>query len=432
MNPMRQDHAIEISGLSKRFDLRRKKNAGFLSLYRFGSIRDVLRGRLQADDSKNQLWALRDIDLQVCKGERLGIIGRNGAGKSTLLKILAKVLRPTAGQALIRGQVASLLEMGIGFDRELTVRENVLMYGIMNNVPQRKASARLGVITAFAGLEHDLDTPLHHCPSGSHIRLAFASAVNLQADVLLADEVLAVGDAAFQKECINRILDGSERLGQAVLFVSHDMQAIREVCHRVVWLDKGRIIMQGSPDAVISRYTEVLTGDRGSAPEPGSGRPDEQVSPGKVTHARLVSASGAEIGALAMNAEGFVEYGIRIEPGAERFRMHIGCFHDGRIVFSVTQPWETAPAACQNYQVRLRIPAHFFNELAYEFKGALEAVIGGKNHIYEGGADLSFRVHNANREDSAWGDWPWGRQGYICPKLNWQWKVVNACDLINR
>lgn len=421
--------AVEIRALSKCFDLRRKKGPAFFSLQRFGAVRDVVRGRSIERNTKNQLWALRDVNLSVGRGEILGIIGRNGAGKSTLLKVLARILRPTRGSAMLRGRVASLLEMGMGFERELTVRENVFMYGVMNNVPEREAMARIESIAALAKLEDQLDIPLRHCPSGSYIRLAFSAVINLQADIILADEVLAVGDAAFQAECIEQIRMGSEE-GKSVLFVSHDMQAIRQICHRVVWLDKGLIVREGKPDDVVAHYSETLLGHAeqqiGQAPAALLGQAGSQDS--CIEHIHLVSQAGVEIGALGMGSEAAVEFWVRTGAAAESFRVHAACFHDGKIVFSASQPPCRITTGAGQYRVRLHLPAHYFNEFVYDFKAVLEVHGQGQERFVEMEGRLSFSVYNTSPAESAWGDWPWGRPGYICPKLDWQWRITPAAD----
>jgi lipopolysaccharide transport system ATP-binding protein len=420
-------YAVEICALSKCFDLRRKKGPAFFSLQRFGAVRDVLRGRSRERSAKDQLWALRDVNFNVGRGEILGIIGRNGAGKSTLLKVLARILRPTAGSAKLQGRVASLLEMGMGFERELTVRENVFMYGLMNNVPEREAMARIESIAALAKLEDQLDTPLHHCPSGSYIRLAFSAVINLQADIILADEVLAVGDAAFQAECIEQIRLGSAD-GQSVLFVSHDMQAIRDICHRVVWIDKGRIVREGKPDDVVAHYSETLLGrtDRRVASTPVA-LPGQVVGPTSyIEHAHLASLAGAEIGALDMGSEAAVEFWVRVDAAVERFRVHAACFHDGKIAFSTSQPPCSVATGAGQYRVRLLLPAHYFNELAYDFRAVLEVHEGGLDRFVDMEGGVLFSVYNTDPAESAWGDWPWGRPGYICPRLDWQWRISPA------
>lgn len=422
-------NAIEIENLSKRFDLRRKKARSFLSLQRLGAVRDVLRGHLRDEDSRDQLWALRDVDIRVRQGEILGIIGRNGAGKSTLLKVLARITRPTHGQIRIRGEVASLLEMGMGFDRDLTVRENLMIHGVMNNISQSYAKSLVDGIVALAKLDGLLDTPLRLCPGGSYIRLAFATVVNSNADVILADEILAVGDAAFQAECINHIREGSST-GKTVLFVSHDMTAVRDLCHRVVWLDKGRIVAEGDPDEVIAQYKETLLrrkehGAHQNDPQRLSASQETATDSG-IRHVRLMSTSGAEIGALAMSSEAALEFVAYLAPETDSFRVHMACFHNNRIVFAQSQPLFSVAVGAGTYRVRLDLPAHFFNELEYQFKGVLEVFKAGKSQLVESNEAMTVSIHNTNAGDSAWGDWPWGRPGIICPKLDWKWKVHAA------
>jgi ABC-type uncharacterized transport system ATPase subunit len=308
--------------------------------------------------------------------------------------------------------------MGMGFQRDLTVRENVFMYSLMNNVPEHKAMAQIEQIATLAGLQSYLDTPLHHCPSGSYIRLAFSAVINLSADIILADEVLAVGDGVFQAECIKQIQIGS-KVGKSVLFVSHDLEAIKKICHRVVWLDKGRIVMDGDPEEVADRYTEALLGRL----EFKRSQVTQSRSVSRIEHMRLVSLSGSEIGALGIANAAAVEFMVRMGGLARAFRIHAACFHDGKIVFTSSQPGCQISPSHEWHRVRLTLPAHYFNELTYEFRAVLEVIEDAGSEFFEVDKPMQFKAYNANAADSAWGDWPWGRPGYICPKLNWQLRV---------
>jgi len=202
---------------------------------------------------REPFWALRDLDLAIAPGEVVGLVGRNGAGKSTLLKILARVVYPTTGRALIRGRVGSLLEVGTGFHPELTGRENIFLNGALLGLRRAEIRARFDEIVAFAELDRFLDTPVKRYSSGMYVRLAFAVAAHLEPEILIVDEVLAVGDAAFQRKCLGRMGEVAGR-GRTVLFVSHNMTAARNLCTRAVWLDAGRLVRDGEPAAVIQAY----------------------------------------------------------------------------------------------------------------------------------------------------------------------------------
>src|SRR6202045_1833456 len=200
---------------------------------------NVLAGRqLVAGDAVEEFWALRDVSFEVQQGEILGIIGRNGAGKSTLLKILSRITEPTAGRVTLRGRVASLLEVGTGFHPELTGRENIYLNGAILGMTQAEIRKKFDEIVAFAEVEKFLDTPVKHYSSGMYVRLAFAVAAHLEPEILIIDEVLAVGDAEFQKKCLGK-MDEVSRGGRTVLFVSHNMAAIENLCSRGVVLHQG-------------------------------------------------------------------------------------------------------------------------------------------------------------------------------------------------
>ena len=201
-----------------------------------------------------EFWALRNVSFKVIHGEVLGIIGRNGAGKSTLLKILSRITDPTEGRVSMRGRVASLLEVGTGFHSELTGRENIFLNGAILGMTQREMYKKFDEIVEFAGVERFLDTPVKRYSSGMYLRLAFAVAAHLEPEILIVDEILAVGDAEFQKKCLGKMGEVSRREGRTVLFVSHDMAAVGELTHRAILLDSGRIAAIGKTADVISSY----------------------------------------------------------------------------------------------------------------------------------------------------------------------------------
>jgi homopolymeric O-antigen transport system ATP-binding protein len=232
----------------------------------------VFRGHA-VEASEEDIWALKDVSFEVTRGEAVGIIGRNGAGKSTLLKILSRITEPTEGCVRLKGRVGSLLEVGTGFHPELTGRENVYLNGAILGMRKTEIDAKFDEIVAFAELPKFLDTPVKHYSSGMYMRLAFAVAAHLEPEILLVDEVLAVGDAAFQKKCLGK-MDDVARHGRTVVFVSHNLPAVQSLCQRVVWLDDGRLVEIGPPAEVIDRYmenavlanTERVWQDRANAP----------------------------------------------------------------------------------------------------------------------------------------------------------------------
>jgi lipopolysaccharide transport system ATP-binding protein len=201
-------------------------------------------------------WALKDVSLEVREGEIVGIIGRNGAGKTTLLKILSRITKPTTGWAEIHGRVGSLLEVGTGFHPELTGRENTFLSGAILGMGKSEIKRKFDEIVAFAEIEQFIDTPVKHYSSGMYVRLAFAVAAHLEPEILFVDEVLAVGDAAFQKKCLGK-MGSVSRQGRTIVFVSHNMTALQKLCTRVVWLNGGQVIDSGDPRIVIDRYLQT-------------------------------------------------------------------------------------------------------------------------------------------------------------------------------
>lgn len=243
------ESVIQVRGLSKRYRVGERE--------RYLALRDVLarvftfrRSRRQPDD---YLWAVRDIDFDVSRGEVVGLIGRNGAGKTTLLKLLSRITRPTSGYAEVHGRIGSLLEVGTGFHPELTGRENIYLSGAILGMTRKEIRAKHDAIVEFADVERFLDTPLKHYSSGMQMRLAFAVAAHLEPEILLVDEVLAVGDLEFQRKCLGKMAEVS-RSGRTIVFVSHQMGQVRRLCERVIWFDAGRIRQSGPTGEVVAAY----------------------------------------------------------------------------------------------------------------------------------------------------------------------------------
>ncbi len=239
--------AIRLEGLGKQYRIGQKE--------RYLALRDVISGffRPRAPAEEESFWALKDVTFDVAPGEVLGLIGRNGAGKSTLLKVLSRITEPTEGFAELHGRVGSLLEVGTGFHPELTGRENIYLAGTILGMTRAEIAQKFDEIVAFAEIEKFLDTPVKHYSSGMFMRLAFAVAAHLQPEILIVDEVLAVGDAAFQKKCLDKMHDISSS-GRTVVFVSHNMDAIRKLCTKAVHLDRGRAVAMGPTDEIIAKY----------------------------------------------------------------------------------------------------------------------------------------------------------------------------------
>jgi ABC-type polysaccharide/polyol phosphate transport system ATPase subunit len=259
------DKAIIVENLSKQYFIGHRHSAKGRKMLRdviereFSNFSrkaiDFLRGRqvVQGDEIE-EFWALKDVSFEVKQGEVLGIIGRNGAGKSTLFKILSRITEPTSGRIQMRGRVSSLLEVGTGFHSELTGRENVFLNGAILGMTQREIRKKFDEIVAFAEIDRFLDTPVKFYSSGMYVRLAFAVAAHLEPEILIVDEVLAVGDAQFQEKCLGRMRQVSSGLGRTVLFVSHNMPVVSALCERAVLLEQGMVVKSGPADEVLKIY----------------------------------------------------------------------------------------------------------------------------------------------------------------------------------
>jgi len=258
---------IELDRISKSYRIRHQDGGAA----RYQSLRDDLAGLFtlparflrRKPDSIEEFWALRDVSFEVHQGDVVGLVGRNGSGKSTLLKILSRITTPTAGQAVLHGRVASLLEVGTGFHAELTGRENIFFNGSVLGMRKREIARKFDEIVAFAGTEQFLDTPVKFYSSGMYVRLAFAVAAHLEPDILLVDEVLAVGDAEFQRKCLGRMEDVS-REGRTILFVSHNMGSIRQLCTRGVLLRAGEATLYDSTSELAAAYSRQMRSDDGA------------------------------------------------------------------------------------------------------------------------------------------------------------------------
>ncbi len=251
--------AIVVEQLSKRYVIGHRRAADTLRDSVSQGVRGLwsrVRGVSHAPDE--EFWALRDVSFAIAPGEVVGVIGRNGAGKSTLLKILSRITEPTTGRVRLRGRIASLLEVGTGFHPELTGRENIFLNGAILGMSREEIRRKFDEIVAFAEIERFLDTPVKRYSSGMYVRLAFAVAAHLEPEILIVDEVLAVGDAAFQKKCLGKMRSVSQSEGRTVLFVSHNLPSVRQLCTRTVLLNKGQLLLSGDTSSVLARYSKSI------------------------------------------------------------------------------------------------------------------------------------------------------------------------------
>jgi len=260
------DIAIKVEHLSKRYRIglaeeRHESLGGALWSYIKSPMTNLKRlkrlAKFSGNDEEDVIWALKDINFEIKVGEVVGVIGRNGAGKSTLLKILSQIVDPTEGRAMIRGKVSSLLEVGTGFHPELSGRENIYLNGTILGMRKKEIDSKFEEIVEFSGIKKFIDTPVKRYSSGMKVRLAFSVAAHLEPEILLVDEVLAVGDLAFQKKCLGKMEDVT-KAGRTILFVSHNMQAIQALCKRSILLDEGKMLSDDNTDNALKKYFNLL------------------------------------------------------------------------------------------------------------------------------------------------------------------------------
>lgn len=293
--------AVRLEHVSKRFILHHEKARSFQdALVNFFHRRN---------GSREEFWALKDVSFEVRRGEMLGIIGQNGSGKSTILKLITRILEPTAGRIAVDGKVSALIELGAGFHPDLTGRENIYLNGSILGLSRKEMNRKFDQIVAFSELERFIDTPVKHYSSGMYMRLGFSVAIHVEPDTLIIDEVLAVGDEAFQQKCLDKI-EGFRRAGGTIVFVSHAMEQVERLCDRVVWLDQGQVREIGAPGAVIDAYAAGRGGQRaGRRPElPRSEPPagETQSSLGAHTAPAVADAGDCEVMASAVGGGGNV------------------------------------------------------------------------------------------------------------------------------
>jgi lipopolysaccharide transport system ATP-binding protein len=280
---------LKAENLSKMYTLGRYDPYRALRAYTKFNLRKVKRAIFRQPPlaapklDENAIWALKDISFEIKRGEAVGIIGRNGAGKSTLLKILSRITKPTAGYADMYGTLGSILEVGTGFHPDLTGRENIYLNGSILGLSKKEIDHLFDEIVAFTELEKFIDTPVKYYSSGMYVRLAFAVAAYLERDILLIDEVLAVGDAAFQKKCLGK-MEGIAGSGRTILFVSHSISSVRALCTRAIWLDQGQVTEDGDVNSVTRKYVESLDGTKSNVFE----YEDEVEKPIKILQAEIL------------------------------------------------------------------------------------------------------------------------------------------------
>lgn len=314
-------NAIEIENLSKRYIIDHQQRSDTLRDALASGLRGLWNRRRKLGPQKEEFWALKDINLTVPPGEVLGIIGRNGAGKSTLLKLLSRITEPTRGTVRLRGRMASLLEVGTGFHPELSGRENIYLNGSILGMTRHEISQKFDEIVAFSEVERFLDTPVKRYSSGMYVRLAFAVAAHLEPEILIVDEVLAVGDIAFQKRCLGKMQDVARLGGRTVLFVSHNLSAVRQLCSRTVLLQDGQMVAEGKSPAMIDLFLNSTSSIKAqSVPSPD---PDEKER-AYATDVVIEDANGKAIAAISVGSPWRIRVRVRAKVAQANFVAAIG------------------------------------------------------------------------------------------------------------
>ncbi|MGH7333342.1 MAG: polysaccharide ABC transporter ATP-binding protein [Candidatus Rokuibacteriota bacterium] len=353
---------------------------------------------------KRELWALRNVSFSLDAGSVLGVIGPNGAGKTTLLRILARTSLPTEGRVVGRGRVVSLLSIGMGMDADQTARENVFMEAALHRIPRLEAARRLDRIVEFAELGPFIDTPMRHYSSGMFTRLAFSVAVHMDPDLLLADEVLAVGDAAFQERCLERVKE-AQGSGLTVVFVSHDMAAIRRIADRVLWLDRGRVAGLGPPNEIIDQYLSgapplsAVTGEGGDV--------DDQAV---ILGAEVVKND--EPGGEILTSHRFgVRVGIAVRsPAVREARYAISLSVGGIHVLRSVQPTPLVVSGPGTYAATVWIPPRLLTSTTYDV--SVKVILSGERGVTRLVQDRALSLRVSDQEGNA-------DKGLVAPPLEW-------------
>ncbi len=384
------------------------------------ALRRLWRRPDAAQNQKSLHWALRDVSLSVAQGEVVSVIGHNGSGKSTLLKILSRITAPTKGQVRVRGRLASLLEVGTGFHPDLSGRDNVYLNAAILGMKRDEIRRRFDDIVSFAGVETFIDTPVKSYSSGMKVRLGFAVAAYLEPDVLLIDEVLAVGDASFQQRCMNRIEEFGAS-GRTILYVSHHLPSVARLSKRSVLLDHGQVLFDGPTLAAIRKYEEQIGGYHAQRFwEPASAPGDDC--------ARLLSL---ELSSGGLPVSGPVDVrqplelrlryevlqsGLPILPG-----LHLYDFSGTPVLSSIdTHPeWHAQPRPSGVYQTTAVLPGNFFNEGSFQLAVSICTMEPFHCHAYVHNA-LAFSFYDPIFGDSARGQYRGDLKGYLRPLLDWQ------------
>jgi len=380
---------------------------------------------------KEEVWPLKDVSFEIRAGEVVGIIGRNGAGKSTLLKILSRITEPTSGRAEMYGRVGTLLEVGTGFHPELTGRDNIYLSGIILGMKKQEIDKRFDEIVAFSGIEKYIDTPVKRYSSGMYVRLAFAVGAHLEPEILIVDEVLAVGDSQFQKKCLDKMHDIGEH-GRTVLFVSHNMDAVTRLCKRVILLDKGKVIADGPAHHVVGTYMHAGASSRGSKEWTDlSTAPGDDVA--RLCAVRVKSVDGQILDVIDIRQSFAIELEIEVLQSGWVLNPNLGLFTEtGQCLFEafdLDPDWRGRPRPLGRYISSAWIPGNLLAE-GVHFVSAFCVSIDPPREIIKVEEVVGFRVVDSHEGDSARGDFMGEMWGAIRPMLKWTTHFVPRLESV--
>jgi len=380
------------------------------------------------DDDSSILWALRNVSFDVKPGEIVGIIGRNGAGKSTLLKILSRITPPARGRIEIHGRTSSLLEVGTGFHNELTGRENVYLNATILGMRKKEVDRKFDEIVEFSGVEKFLDTPVKRYSSGMRVRLAFAVAAHLEPEILIIDEVLAVGDAVFQDKCLNKMQDIGEH-GRTVFFVSHNMPAVTRLCERVITLDNGQVVADGPAHDIVARYMH-----EGSSTAADRSWHDIETAPGgeiaRLKRVRIKDANGVTVSSTDIRCDVGLEMTFEvIQDGytlLPHFRLENEEGVNAFLTMDVDPVWRKKRRPKGTYIATAWIPGNLLAEGSFFIEPAMCTLEPRVIPQFSEGQAASFHVIDHMEGDTARGDWVKVMKGVVRPLLKWETDFCGA------